>query len=104
VLGGNQPVSVEGDGLIETFAWETEAGFAVHVLNYTNPNAHRGWIRDFYPLTPQKVRMTVPRGRHIQRIELLRAGVALPVRMTGDAVEFTIPKILDYEVVALYSA
>jgi Hypothetical glycosyl hydrolase 6/Beta-galactosidase trimerisation domain len=104
VLGGNQPVSVEGDGLIEAFAWETEAGFAVHVLNYTNPNAHRGWIRDFYPLAAQKVRMTVPRGRHIQRIELLRAGVDLPVRMTGNTVEFTIPKILDYEVAALYSA
>ena len=33
--------------MIETFAWETQAGFAVHVLNYTNPAMHRGWIRQF---------------------------------------------------------
>jgi hypothetical protein len=104
VLGGNHPVVIEGDGLIEAFAWETEAGFAIHVLNYTNPNTHRGWIRGFHALTAQKVRMMVPSGRRVQRIELLRAGVDLPVRMTGGAVEFTIPKILDYEVAALYSA
>jgi hypothetical protein len=104
VLGGDHPVVIEGDGLIEAFAWETEVGFAVHVLNYTNPNTHRGWIRGFHPLTPQKVRMTVPRGRRVTRIELLRAGTNLPVRMAGDVVEFTIPKILDYEVAALYSA
>ena len=43
----NAPVTVEGDGVIETFAWETQAGFAVHILNYTNPAMHRGWIRKF---------------------------------------------------------
>jgi hypothetical protein len=50
VAGGNAPVTVEGDGVIETFAWETQAGFAVHVLNYTNPAMHRGWLRKFYPI------------------------------------------------------
>jgi hypothetical protein len=104
VLGGNQPVVVEGDGLIEAFAWETEAGFAVHVLNYTNPNTHRGWIRSYYPLSAQRVRMTVPQGQRVTRIELLRAGIDLPVHMNGNTVEFTIPKVLDYEVAALYSA
>ena len=46
--------------MIETFVWETQAGFAVHVLNYTNPAMHRGWIRDFYPIDyiPQGVRLT----------------------------------------------
>ena len=48
-------------GVVETFAWETQAGFAVHVLNYTNPAMHRGWIRDFYPIGPQKVSFDLPR-------------------------------------------
>jgi len=41
-VSGASPVQIEGDGVIETFAWETQAGFAVHVLNYTNPAMHRG--------------------------------------------------------------
>jgi hypothetical protein len=104
VAGGPAPVTIEGDGVIETFAWETEPGFAVHILNYTNPAMHRGWIREFYPIGTQKVRMALPPGRRIARVELLRAETSVPFRATGGAVEFTIPRVLDYEVAALYSA
>jgi hypothetical protein len=104
VAGGNAPVTVEGDGVIETFAWETEAGFAVHVLNYNNPAMHRGWIRKFYAIGPQKVRMSLPRGRRVTRVELLRAERQIPFVGGTGTVEFTIPRVLDYEVAALYSA
>ena len=40
---------------------DARPGFAVHVLNYTNPAMHRGWIRNFYPIGAQKVTMTLPR-------------------------------------------
>jgi hypothetical protein len=103
-VGGNSaPVSIEGRGLIEVFAWETQPGFAVHVLNYTNPNAHRGWVREFYPIGEQKVSMKLPPGRGIKRVELLRAGKDIPFRVRGGSVEFTIPSVEDYEVAALYS-
>jgi hypothetical protein len=98
------PVTINGRGLIETFAWETEPGFAIHVLNYTNPNAHRGWLREFYPIGEQRVRFQLPEGRRVQRIELLRAEKEIPFRMSGDAVEFAIPSVDDYEVAALYSS
>ena len=104
VSGRNPPVTVVGDGVIETFAWETEAGFAVHVLNYTNPNMHRGWIREFYPIGAQKVGMNLPAGRRVTRVELLRAEANVPFRVAGGSLEFTIPKVLDYEVAAIYSA
>jgi len=48
-------VTIAGKGVIEAFAWETEPGYAVHVLNYTNPNLHRGWMREIYPSASQKV-------------------------------------------------
>jgi hypothetical protein len=104
VAGANPPVTIEGDGVIETFAWETEAGFALHVLNYTNPAMHRGWIRSFYPIGEQKVRMMLPPGRSVSRVELLRAEAVAPFRVSGGAVEFTIPKVVDYEVAAIHSA
>ncbi len=104
LLNGSQPATVEGEGLIETFLWETDAGFALHVLNYTNPNAHKGWIREFYPIREQKVRVTLPPGRRITRVELLRAETNAPFRTVNGAIEFTIPRVVDYEVAAMYSA
>ena len=103
VAGANPPVTIEGQGVIESFAWETQAGFAVHVLNYTNPAMHRGWIREFYLIGAQKVRMTLPAGRLVTRVELLRAGTDIPFHIAGATIEFTIPGVLDYEVAAMYS-
>ena len=82
VAGGDQPVTIDGDGVIEAFAWETEAGFAVHVLNYTNPATHRGWLRKFFPIGAQNVRIAkLPPGREVSQVELLRAGKTLPFHM-----------------------
>jgi Hypothetical glycosyl hydrolase 6/Beta-galactosidase trimerisation domain len=101
VAGANPPVTVEGEGVIESFAWETGPGFAVHVLNYTNPAMHRGWIRDFYPIGPQKVRMQVSAGTRVKSIVLLRAETPIPFRQAAGAIEFTIPRVLDYEIAAI---
>jgi hypothetical protein len=94
-------VSVQGPGLVEAFAWETETGFALHLLNYTNPNSHRGWYREFYPIGAQRVRFEIPRERKVSRVELLRAEKAIPFKPTEHGVEFTIPSVTDYEVAAL---
>ncbi len=104
VAGGDAPVTVTGQGVIETFAWETQAGFALHLLNYTNPAMHRGWLREFYAIGPQNVKMSLPAGRKVTRVELLRAETNLPFAQRGGSIEFTIPKVVDYEVAAMYSA
>ena len=104
VAGPAAPVVVQGDGLAEIFAWETEAGFAVHILNYNNPAAHKGWLRSFSPIGGQKVRMMLPAGRRVTRVELLAAGGNIPFRAAGGTLEFTIPKVADYEVAAIYAA
>jgi hypothetical protein len=103
VAGANSPVTIQGEGVIEPFAWETQAGFAVHILNYTNPAMHRGWIRNSYPIGEQKVSMKLPQGARVKRVELLRAEADIPFRATGGNIEFTIPKVVDYEVAAIYS-
>ena len=95
------PVSIAGDGIVEAFAWETEPGYALHVLNYTNPNMTRAFVRRFYPIGAQHVRFAVAPGRRISAVRALRAGQALRFGQQGAIVEFDIPSVVDYEVVAL---
>lgn len=103
VLRGEQPVTIEGSGLIETFAYETEPGFALHILNYTNPNLHRGTIREFYPIGAQAVSFAVPAETKVLRVQLLKSGKDIPFTRTGNRIEFTIPGVTEYEVAAIYT-
>jgi hypothetical protein len=102
-LRGDQPplTTIEGDGVIEAFAWETEAGIALHLLNYTNPNMMRGWVRQFYPTGPLRIELAVPAGRSVHHARALRAGRDLAVTVRGDRLRFETPPVADYEVIAL---
>ena len=104
IAGEDAPVTVEGSGVIEAFAWETEPGFAVHLLNYTNPAMHKGWIREFYPIGEQSVRMKLPADRKVTRVELLKAERQLPFKITNETISFTVPTVVDYEVAVMYTA
>jgi hypothetical protein len=101
VRGTDPIVSIEGAGLIEAFAWETEAGYALHVLNYTNPNMTHGAIRNSYPLGPQRVRFRIKEGHTVKSVRALRAAATLEFQQQLETVTFELPGIVDYEVVAL---
>ena len=104
ILHGSSPLTVDGPGLVELFAWETEPGFALHILNYNNPNLHKGWIRSHSPIGPQTVRMDLPQGTKIARVQLLRAGNDIEFKQTGVSVQFVVPQVVDYEVAAITRA
>jgi hypothetical protein len=101
MVNGTSPVTVEGEGIVELFAWKTDAGHALHLLNYTNPNMLRGWMTHNYPIGAQKVRFIVPSGTRVARVQLLRAGKSVPFVRKGNAIEFAIPQVVDYEVAAI---
>ena len=89
VLGeARQPVTVEGDGIVELFAWETEPGYALHILNYTNPNMTRGFMHDYYRIGPQRARFQVAAERKIKAARALRSGTTLTFRQNGSVVDF----------------
>jgi hypothetical protein len=71
------------------------------MLNYTNPAMHRGCIRNFYPIPPQKVLLELPEGRRVRRVELLHAEKDIPFRVNSGMLEFTVPAVLSYEVAAV---
>ncbi len=94
-------VHVEGEGFIEMFCWETAPGYAVHLLNYTNPDAQHGWLQSNYPLGPQTVRMKLPPGVGVRSVQLLKAGANLPFHLEDQTMHFTITRVEDYEVAAI---
>ena len=94
-------VTVEGDGFVEMFCWETAPGYAVHLLNYTNPNAFHGWMQSVTKLGPQRVSLKLPENVRAKKVELLRAEKAIPFDARGQQLQFTIPEVGDYEVAAI---
>ena len=102
MLRGKRPLKVAGDGLVELFAWETSAGYAVHVLNMNNPALHRATIQRHSPIGAQRVVWELPEGAaKVKTVRLLRAESQVGFTQKGRVVEFTIPKVVDYEVAAL---
>ncbi|PYV13254.1 MAG: hypothetical protein DMG21_21490, partial [Acidobacteria bacterium] len=102
VMGEAEPLlTVEGDGVIEMFLWETDAGFALHVLNYTNPQMTRPFVRGFYPAGPFSVSLMLPGARRVSEVRTLRTPTTLSYRLEGGRVRFVLPKVTDYEIVAL---
>ncbi len=96
-----RPATVGGEGLLELFTWETEPGFALHILNYTNPNSMRSMVRRFYPAGPLHIEFRVPGGKKISTVRALRAGRELSFKQENGVVQLDIPSVRDYEVVAL---
>ncbi len=94
-------VHVQGDGFIEMFAWETAPGYAIHLLNYTNPNAHHGWMQSIYPLGPQTISMKLPLRVTVRSVNLLRSERSVPFRMEGQTLRFVIPNVEDYEIAGI---
>lgn len=94
-------VQVDGEGFLELFAWETMPGYAIHLLNYTNPNAHHGWLSTVYPLGPQTIRMMLPNGVKVTAVDLLCSDRTIPFRLDGSVLCFTIPGVDDYEIAAV---
>ena len=102
LLNGKQmPVAIDGEGMLELFAWETEPGFALHLLNYTNPRMFRTYVSGFHPIGPLKARFEIPAGRIVKSVRTLREDRRLAFELKDHAVHFEIPTVVDYEVVAL---
>jgi len=81
--------------------WETTPGYAVHLLNYTNPDAQHGWLEAIDPIGPQVVTMKLPSGSRAKSVEMLRAGESVKFTQQDQVLRFTVPRIESYEVAAV---
>ena len=91
-----------GPSFVEIFAWETEPGYTIHLLNYTNPAAQHPWLHSIVPLGPQTIALRLPAGVRVRTVDLLRAGRSVPFHIdNAGTLRCTIPSVEDYEVAAI---
>jgi len=91
-------VTVAGPGLLDVTLWRQPDALILHLVNFTNPMMMKGPIRELTPVGAQRVLLN---GFEASRVQLLVGGKPPAFRVAGGATEFTIPSILDHEVVVV---
>jgi Beta-galactosidase trimerisation domain len=95
------PLRSSGQGFFDVTAWRQKDSITVHLVNMTNPMAMRPNIHELIPSQPQRVELDLPPGKRITRARTLVKESNLAVQQNGNTVSFTVPSVLDYEVVAM---
>jgi hypothetical protein len=101
VTHDEREVRVDGEGMVEMLCWETDPGYAVHLLNYTNPDAQHGWLQSTFRIGPQTVSMKLPASVRVKSVQLLRAESSVQFAVENQMLHFTVPHVDDYEVAAI---
>jgi Hypothetical glycosyl hydrolase 6/Beta-galactosidase trimerisation domain len=99
--GGNQVVRVEGSGLVDVTVWRQARSLTVHLVNLTNPMSMRGSFREFFPIGPLQVVITVPDGKEVESVRLLRLDAKPKVTMEDGRLALIVPTVVDHEIVAV---
>jgi hypothetical protein len=73
----------------------------VHLVNLTNPMMMKGPFRELIPVGPQKVRVRLPSGAIPRQVRFLATDTVPTVQRDGQNLAFTVPSILDHEIVAI---
>ena len=96
-----QPLVVQGKGVLDVSLWMQKDSMAAHLVNLTNPMMMKGPVREIIPSPPQKVRIQVPEGRRVTKVRLLVSGKTPAYRYAAGAVSLTLDSIDLHEVIAL---
>ena len=100
-LKGDQPVRVLGQGILDITIWQQKNSMTVHLVNLTNPMMMKGPYRELIPLQNQEVKIQIPAGKKIQKVQLLVSGLEPEYEISDGQIELLVPSILDHEVIAL---
>jgi hypothetical protein len=96
-----RPATVTGQGVLDVTVWRQRDSLAVHLVNLTNPMMMKGPFRELYPVGEQRVRVRLPEGVGVKRVQLLKAGGTPTVVEEPGHITVTVPSVLDHEVVAV---
>jgi hypothetical protein len=96
-----KPVTVSGAGVLDVTCWRQKESMTVHLVNLTNPMMMKGPLREIIPVTSQKVKVRLPKGKKARKVQLLVAGKSPHVQEASGYVTVTVPSIDVHEVVAI---
>ena len=100
-LDEERPVTVEGPGVLDVTMWKQKNSMTVHMVNLTNPMMMRPSFREMIPSPPQLVRLRLPEGKRVSKVQFLVAGTAPRVQTAAGVMTITVPSIRDHEVIAI---
>jgi type 1 glutamine amidotransferase len=100
-MDGQQPMTVEGPGLLDISYWRQRRSLAAHLVNLTNPMAMRGYMREVLPAGPYRVTLELPPSVTPRRVRLLEAETEVPFERTDSHITVTVPQVRLHEVVAV---
>jgi hypothetical protein len=95
------PVSVEGQGIVDLSVWGQKNSMTVHLVNLTNSMMMKGPVREVIPIANQRVRIQIPRERHVTRAKLLVFGKDVSYQQEQGLILLDIASIGVHEVIAL---
>ena len=96
-----QPLVVEGQGVMDVSLWMQKDSIAAHLVNLTNPMMMKGPLREVIPSPPQKVRIHIPAGRGVRKVHFLVSGKKAAYRQQGGVISVDVPPVGLHEVIAL---
>jgi hypothetical protein len=100
-LDEERPVTVSGLGMLDVTVWKQKNSMTVHLVNLTNPMTMRPSFREMIPSPAQQVRLRLPEGSRVSKVQLLVAGGAPDAQTSNGVLTLTIPSIRDHEVIAV---
>ena len=96
-----QPLKVEGPGVLDVALWKQQSSITAHLVNLTNPMMMKGPLREVIPLPAQEVKIRLPTKMKPRKVQLLVAGGSPRVRESNGSVTLTLPSIGIHEVIAI---
>jgi hypothetical protein len=96
-----QPLRVEGPGIIDVALWRQQSSVTAHLVNLSNPMMLKGPFREILPVGPQKVRLKLPEGVKARDVRCLVSEARAEWRQTGAWIETITPPIGLHEVLAV---
>jgi hypothetical protein len=96
-----QPLRVEGRGVLDVALWKQQSSVTAHLVNLTNPMMMKGPVREILPIGPQKVRVKLPDGAKARNVRFLVSEAKAQWQQNGEWIETTTPPIGLHEVIGI---
>jgi len=81
--------------------WRQKDSITAHLVNLTNPMMPKEPVRKLIPISEQRVRIHIPAGGRVNRVQFLVSDRKPVWRQSGKIVDLVVPSVELHEVIAL---